>query len=274
MKKLLGMVVLVPLMTGGTANAYWVGHDCPGDWQNTYDSVTATSCSVSLLNTDGGTSYSFASADLSTGQLRASGTAQNGDAFGISGLGSAILQDTITLSGSWAGDLLISMSMNVDGYFSGQYTPSQSMLGMLSLSTGSPFTMSTSRIDVSYTGDVPTVTNNFSSGSHTETVTNPSANNFRATLTADLLIPNTNPTFDIQAQLVTWASPTGIHGSMTSNFANTANISFTLPDGIDFTSDSGVFLSVNPVPIPAAVWLFGSGLLGFIGISRRKRRLA
>lgn len=28
---------------------------------------------------------------------------------------------------------------------------------------------------------------------------------------------------------------------------------------------------VNPVPIPAAVWLFGSGLLGLIGIARRKK---
>lgn len=28
---------------------------------------------------------------------------------------------------------------------------------------------------------------------------------------------------------------------------------------------------VNAVPIPAAVWLFGSGLLGLIGIARRKK---
>jgi hypothetical protein len=28
-------------------------------------------------------------------------------------------------------------------------------------------------------------------------------------------------------------------------------------------------LEVNPVPIPAAVWLLGSGLLGLIGIRRR-----
>jgi hypothetical protein len=28
---------------------------------------------------------------------------------------------------------------------------------------------------------------------------------------------------------------------------------------------------VSPVPIPAAVWLFGSGLLGLIGIARRKK---
>lgn len=31
---------------------------------------------------------------------------------------------------------------------------------------------------------------------------------------------------------------------------------------------------VNPVPVPAAVWLFGSGLLGLIGIARRKRAVA
>ncbi len=28
---------------------------------------------------------------------------------------------------------------------------------------------------------------------------------------------------------------------------------------------------VNPVPLPAAVWLLGSGLLGLVGVSRRKR---
>jgi len=31
-----------------------------------------------------------------------------------------------------------------------------------------------------------------------------------------------------------------------------------------------VGLVVNPVPVPAAVWLFGSGLLGLAGIARRK----
>ena len=30
-------------------------------------------------------------------------------------------------------------------------------------------------------------------------------------------------------------------------------------------------MTVNPVPIPAAVWLFGSGLIGLIGIARRKK---
>lgn len=38
-------------------------------------------------------------------------------------------------------------------------------------------------------------------------------------------------------------------------------------------SDStwAVWSSVNPVPVPAAIWLFGSGLIGLIGIARRKK---
>jgi len=42
---------------------------------------------------------------------------------------------------------------------------------------------------------------------------------------------------------------------------------FGLPLAIDATSDA----VINAVPIPAAVWLFGSGLLGLIGVARRKK---
>ena len=31
-------------------------------------------------------------------------------------------------------------------------------------------------------------------------------------------------------------------------------------------------LEVSPIPVPAAVWLFGSGLLGLVGVARRKSR--
>jgi len=56
------------------------------------------------------------------------------------------------------------------------------------------------------------------------------------------------------------------------NSATGAFSSFSLANGpagdpIFFSIDT---LAVRAVPIPAAVWLFGSGLMGLLGISRRK----
>ena len=36
-------------------------------------------------------------------------------------------------------------------------------------------------------------------------------------------------------------------------------------------SGSQIITSTSPVPIPAAAWLFGSALLGFVGLSRRRK---
>jgi len=46
------------------------------------------------------------------------------------------------------------------------------------------------------------------------------------------------------------------------------------PDGsdvsrVDFSSSLTIY-GVSPVPIPPALWLFGSGLLGLIGVARKK----
>ena len=45
---------------------------------------------------------------------------------------------------------------------------------------------------------------------------------------------------------------------------NTINQSYLL-------DQDNMFATASPVPIPAGVWLFGSGLIGLIGISRRKK---
>ncbi len=42
--------------------------------------------------------------------------------------------------------------------------------------------------------------------------------------------------------------------------------------GFDFTLMTSTGVVYPPVPIPAAVWLFGSGFLGLIGVARRHRR--
>ena len=41
-----------------------------------------------------------------------------------------------------------------------------------------------------------------------------------------------------------------------------------IPIEPDFDTTS---LTINAIPIPAAIWLFGSGLIGLVGIARRKR---
>lgn len=59
----------------------------------------------------------------------------------------------------------------------------------------------------------------------------------------------------------------GTYGG-TSDFGATAAISFDLPAGTSITSDGGY--TQTAVPVPPAVWLFGSGLLGLIGVARRR----
>jgi len=56
--------------------------------------------------------------------------------------------------------------------------------------------------------------------------------------------------------------------SVTIDYLHTAGLGFTLPAGVTFTSASNEFLTA--VPVPAAVWLFGSALLGLIGVGRRR----
>ena len=65
-------------------------------------------------------------------------------------------------------------------------------------------------------------------------------------------------------------SDDGIGGSpMNSTAFSSFNANF---DITSVTVDSFVPTPVAAVPVPAAVWLFGSGLLGLVGIARRKKK--
>jgi hypothetical protein len=53
--------------------------------------------------------------------------------------------------------------------------------------------------------------------------------------------------------------------------SNNRNFFLDFSDGQTFAGIRGDFSSVTVVPIPTAVWLFGSGLLGLIGMAKRKQ---
>ncbi len=61
------------------------------------------------------------------------------------------------------------------------------------------------------------------------------------------------------------------YNQISVDFDHTATLTLIdLPDGASLTSGSGHLYPTSAVPVPAAVWLFGSGLLGLIGVARRK----
>jgi hypothetical protein len=63
-------------------------------------------------------------------------------------------------------------------------------------------------------------------------------------------------------------------GTASLNFGNTALLTeVILPTGVVMTSLSGTDYSaplVSPVPVPAAVWLFGTALIGLLGFGKRR----
>jgi hypothetical protein len=61
---------------------------------------------------------------------------------------------------------------------------------------------------------------------------------------------------------------TGTNGA-TADFSS-SGILFGSGSVLSGIWDAGSF-STTPVPMPAAVWLFGSGLIGLVGVARRKR---
>jgi len=66
-----------------------------------------------------------------------------------------------------------------------------------------------------------------------------------------------------------------ISASISSNSRKLAAVSqqldFAISSPVSYTTASGVQYRSTLVPLPASVWLFGSGLLGLIGIARRKK---
>ena len=68
------------------------------------------------------------------------------------------------------------------------------------------------------------------------------------------------------------------HAALTAYCTPAESVYMEIQDGQSFNLDSKKFsangFQVTTVPVPAAVWLFGSGLLGMVSIAKRKKRTA
>ena len=85
----------------------------------------------------------------------------------------------------------------------------------------------------------------------------------------------------IQTVIVDTTGPTwfdfnflGVDSLSFSSFGGTDANSNDNGAGVHFAMDNFTFNEVSTVPVPAAVWLFGSGLVGLIGFGRRKMAAA
>ena len=74
---------------------------------------------------------------------------------------------------------------------------------------------------------------------------------------------------------VTGGDAAGLYGGVGSigGIILSGDTGFTGDFNFDFTGDGTAVADVAPVPLPAAVWLFGAGLLGLVGIGRNSSRV-
>ena len=62
-----------------------------------------------------------------------------------------------------------------------------------------------------------------------------------------------------------------VHGDMVSLLSVDSHTQIVVAPDVNYTNQTYATWQMSSVPVPAAVWLFGSGLIGLIGFARRKK---
>jgi hypothetical protein len=91
--------------------------------------------------------------------------------------------------------------------------------------------------------------------------------------------PNDVPLKTADDNLIVWDLSLAALGALNVSAQDQGGFWIQLGFGSDFSGHTGsntpeyltAALTVSPVPVPAAFWLFGTALIGFVGISRRTR---
>lgn len=78
--------------------------------------------------------------------------------------------------------------------------------------------------------------------------------------------------FNIRWYEVNFESLGATNVPITQNLDGSYHLSWELTGGFSSTGTATMTMDIAAVPVPAAVWLFGSGLLGLAGLGRRFRK--
>lgn len=266
----------VYLLSGG-ANAALVEAQCA---QTTYTAPVYTQCSLSrstvpAYGTDELTGTSFASANLSTGQLRAIISTESASIPGTGGAAEssparARLYETITILGDWTGELTVPITMSTDGRFYHHVGQGIGGTANMQIAGMDPSHAGTVGMSATWDGESGLIeTTTSGSGIFSSNVFSDSRADFRSDITLNFTVTPDNPVISFRATLhLNGGSIFNTDGISVLDFGNTSGMSLVLPDNLSYTSESGVFLSA--VPVPAAVWLFSSGLIALFGFIRKK----
>ncbi len=211
-------------------------------------SVNPDTVSSSSSSAVGGVGSAKSAADLSTGVLQA--YAQEDGTAGASAAAGAGFWDTLTFSGVTAGETA-TLDFNVSGSFTDVGFGGACEGYLIGLTSGSTCG--------SGSGSDP-----FGSG-----VTLLNASNSSETLSLTIPVANSTPT---EVAFALGAAANNSLNVATADLYDPPHVTLTLNGPGSYTSASGKFLT-SPVPLPRAVWLFASGLLGLLGIARRFTRM-
>jgi len=223
---------------------------------------TAAACS---------TAVSSASGNLSTGQARAVSSSVSWPPQ-INVAADVYLRDTITVVGPWSSSSITALlSMDVTGTVTG--TPLGQFQGSSLWSSNAGGVGTSLAFFGDGSGGYSLTQNDFALGSvsiyGTTTVHSSALNAVSYRLEIPVVLTSSSASFYFQSLLR--AYPYG--APATVDFGHTGQMSLALPEGYSFTSASGVFLSEAPaVPLPAAAWLFASGILALGQLGRRRKR--
>jgi hypothetical protein len=268
----------------GALNYSEYAADCAGPTCNPATS-NGTTVSTTVKHTEfngAATAGGTAMADLATGQLHASAY-ETGPVAGGSATASASFSDTVHFDvGSITGIIPLTVTATVHGTFGGDGSPATGPYGggSFSLALYDPFTNSFQlTAGIGYMSDA---LGDIGDTSTSHWVTGGSSTGPWSQVGPDIFIgtyylDTAHPDLMVNMNLDAFSANGGWDYGSFSDFGHTAGFSWVLPEGVTFTSDSGVFLTKAPlgetggVPEPAAwaLMLAGFGSIGAILRSRR-----